>query len=479
MAFMDDALNRIYAAFNPNKPASPQYYVDCGDARGETDLAENFLRHLNRASATEGQYLRFLFSGHVGCGKSSELQHLSFMLKNPVQPFQPRYLPILIDANDYVDLFDVTLTDILLAAVTETAATLRQEIGYELKDSYFKTRFAEIKEFILSDIEINKAEVEVLGAKVEFQRLKSNPDARKKVRERLAPHAERLATEINRVFEEARAAVKRKTDALGRPRYEDIILIFDNLEKIAKFEKVEGDLEANRELFIERYAQLTNLQVHTAFTISLRLARSTSDGPRLAQFYGQEPFVLPMVKIFERGTRAPYQKGLDRIYRLLTKRLGNLTLEQAIAPDALEYLIKYTGGHSRYLVNFVQNACTYTDELPISLSAMRKAIKQTATTFSTSIPEFPENHWDRLARLELSPNQKIVKGDEEYLKMLENLSIFEYMNGGDGNEFDEAAPWYAVNPIVRELRNFKEAIARLKSQPLQPVPPQSNPEPTR
>ncbi|HQR31973.1 MAG TPA: hypothetical protein PLK30_04480, partial [Blastocatellia bacterium] len=52
----------------------------------------------------------------------------------------------------------------------------------------------------------------------------------------------------------------------------------------------------------------------------------------------------------------------------------------------------------------------------------------------------------------------------EYLKMLENLSIFEYLNGGSENEFEEATPWYAVNPIVRELRTFKEAVARLRAQ---------------
>lgn len=467
---MNDALNRIYAAFNPQRAATPQYYIDCSEARGESGLIENFLRHLTRASAEPGQYLRFLFSGHLGCGKSSELRHLCHLLKNPSLPYQPRYFPILIDATDYVDLFDVTLTDILLSAVTETAAALREELQYELKDSYFRKRFTEIKEFFLSEVEVNKAEYEVLGAKLEFQRLKSNPDARRKVRERLAPHAERMTTEMNRVFEEARLAVKRKTDSQGRQLYDDIILIFDNLEKIAKFEKAEGDLEANRELFIERYAQLTNLQVHSTFTISLRLARSVTDASKLAQFYGQEPVVLPMIKVFERGMRKPYEKGIQRLHRLLEKRLGGLTLEEAFASDALEYLIKYSGGHSRYLVSFVQQASTYTDDLPISLSAMKKAVKQTATTFSTSIPEFPENHWTRLAQLELSPDQKIVKGDEEYLKMLENLSIFEYLNGGSEDEFAEAAPWYAVNPIVRELRTFKNAVAQLRSEPAKQQP---------
>lgn len=46
--------------------------------------------------------------------------------------------------------------------------------------------------------------------------------------------------------------------------------------------------------------------------------------------------------------------------------------------------------------------------------------------------------------------------------MLENLSVLEYLNGGDEDVFAEAEPWYAVNPIVCELKKFKEAVAFLQ-----------------
>lgn len=156
---MNEYLKRIYAACNSEKPATPQYYTDCEEARGETGLARRFLSHLEGASDST-DYIRFLFSGHVGCGKSSELNHLCHLLK--------------------------------------------QSAGL----------------------------------------------------------------------------------------YDDIILVFDNLEKIQKFEEVKGGLDSHRELFLERYAQLTGLQVHTIYTIPLRLVRS-ADGPQLRQRYGHEPFVLP------------------------------------------------------------------------------------------------------------------------------------------------------------------------------------------
>jgi hypothetical protein len=43
--------------------------------------------------------------------------------------------------------------------------------------------------------------------------------------------------------------------------------------------------------------------------------------------------------------------------------------------------------------------------------------------------------------------------------MLEQVSVMEYLNGGDDDVFASAEPWYAVNPIVRELSQFKLALA--------------------
>jgi hypothetical protein len=63
--------------------------------------------------------------------------------------------------------------------------------------------------------------------------------------------------------------------------------------------------------------------------------------------------------------------------------------------------------------------------------------------------------------LELSGDKKIRNGDPDFLTMLENLSVLEYMNGGDEGPFEAAEPWCAVNPVVRELQKFKSAVQDL------------------
>lgn len=462
---MDDALTRIYAAFNPNKAATADYYVDFGEARGQTALAKRFRQHLAGVADSPDNYLSFLFTGHLGCGKSSELRHLCSEVKKS-EPFRPGYLTILVDAQEYLDDFDVTLMDILLAIVTELADTLREEIGYDLQDSYFRNRFEEIKSFLFSNVELVKGGFEFPGVKLEVQRLKSSPEARQIVREKLKPQSKRMLEEINAVFGEARNAARRQTDSTGRQKYQDVLLVFDNLEKMQKFEGVEGGLASHRELFLERSAQLRGLQIHTIFTVPLRLVRS-SDGPQLSQRYSHVPFVLPMVKILKRPSpgapRETYQGGIKAMRAMLIKRSGSLSLDEILEPKALDFLLEYSGGHTRNLVRFVQSATTYTDSLPISYKAARDAVKQEVGSYSAMIPE---HHWNKLAQLELSTDQQILNGDEDYAKMLENLSVLEYRNGDDEDSLEADAPWYVVNPVVRELRKFKEAVNKLKTTPV-------------
>ncbi len=449
---MDEALKNIYNACDPDLPASSQYYFDCAEARGETAFAKVVRRHLTLADG----HLCFLLSGHIGCGKSSELKMLERTLTN-VPPTEDCYFPVIVDVSEYLDDFDVSMTDILLAIVTELADALRQTFNIELKDSYFTKRLNEIKNYVLSDAEIDKGELQLGFAKLQVQRLKKDPTARKKVRDILEPKVSSMLEEINLVFEEARLALKKlpPTSLLKQP-CRDLVIILDNLEKIRKVGPVEEGLASQRELFLERYTQLTSMQAHFIYTVPLRLVRS-ADGPQLEQRYGPL-FVLPMIKVIERETRIPFTAGIESVRQILEKRLGGLKLDQAFTTEAIDFLLKYSGGHVRNLMIFARNACIYTNALPITLPAVQKAIRQTVNTYSSSIPE---THWEKLAKLDLSADQRIPNGDEDYLKMFENLSLLEYINGGDENIFEESEPWYAVNPIVRELKKFNEARQNL------------------
>ena len=455
---MSDILKHIYNACDPYKPATAQYYVDCSAARGNSSaLTQEFQRNLELAD----DYLCFLFSGHVGCGKSSELAELARSLRTS-QPPHKRYFPVLIDLSDYLDDYDVSPTDIRLAIVSELAAALRDVVGVELKDNYFHKRFEDIKRFFFSDREMSEGELNLGFIKTKLQRLKADPAARQNVRKALQPHLSTMKEEMNTVFDEARLKIKQMKITPGEQAYTDIVLILDNLERIRKIEGIDEGEASLRELFVERYAQFTGMRAHVIYTMPLRLVRSP-DGPQLQQRYGPL-FVLPMVKVIERGTRAHYEKGVMFLRELLEKRVEGADLEESFTPGALDFLLTYSGGHMRNLMIFIQSACTYAQSVPIPLQAAHRAVGQAVSTYSTSIPNI---FWPKLIQLERSPDQQITVGDPDYLLMLETLSILEYVNGGEENDpFAPVEPWYAVNPIVRELQKFKSAIKALENNPV-------------
>jgi hypothetical protein len=450
---MDEILKLVYNACDPHEAATSEYYLDCGEARGDSALTDQFLKHLDLAD----DYLKVLFSGHVGCGKSSELVRLRDRLKNPGDSHR-RYFPILLDVSEYLDDFDASLTDILLAIVTEIAQTLRDDLGIEIKDNYFAKQFDEIKGF-LGDLEIKEGEAGLSWIKVKLQRLKRDPDARKKVREALKPRLSNILEEINIVFAKARVEVKKIDVPMGQQPYDDIVLILDNLEKINTFDEQTDSFQSQREFFLEGYTQLTGLDVHVIYTVPLRLARSI-DGPKLQQRYDRL-LVLPMIKVIDRDTGQSFEAGLECLRKILQKRIDGHPIGDVFESDALEFLLKYSGGHVRNLMTFVQNACTYTDETPIPIAAAQRAVQQSIRTYSTAIQK---DHWNKLAALDLSTDKKIDNGDEAFLAMLENLSILEYMNGGSEGPFEAAEPWCAVNPVVRELQKFKAAIQQLSTE---------------
>ena len=461
---MTDLLRKAYNACDPQRPAEVGQYYDCSHARGQNPFVQRAVTCLEM----EDHHARFLFTGHQGCGKSSELEALRARLADtPIAG--SRYCPVVVRAGEYLDPYDTDTIDILLAIVTELAATLREQFTIELKEGYFAKRFREIKELLLSDVELEKGEIPLVGAKLQFKRLRRDPQNRLRVRQAMEPHSSTILDEINLVLLEGKNELSKHSGRAGKGRVRDFVIILDDLEKIRRFgQKSEGP-ESQRELFLERSTQLTSLHAHVVYTVPLFVARDS--GVQLQLVYGNAPFVLPMVKVFHRGKpRDRFEDGCNCLKDLLSKRLAPQSANDVFALDALDFLVDCCGGHIRQLLQFVREAITYARasriEPPLPLPVAEQAIRQTVATYSTMIPE---SHWPKLLALDASADQRIPPGDAEYLDMLEKLSVPEYVNGGNGS-FE---PWYAVHPIVRRLERFQPAPKAAPERKRQPKPKKS------
>ncbi|MCW3052055.1 MAG: hypothetical protein JWN14_1225, partial [Chthonomonadales bacterium] len=397
---MDDLLTHLYNACDPLYPAEPEQYIDLTAVRGGGLFVQDTIREIGVSRLNphaDGKFIRKLFTGHTGCGKSSELKHLEGELKSKTPTFpHERYFPIYIDMLDHVDRNDASLPEIMMAVVTEVAHKLREEEKIELRNTYIEKRWEEIKKLLLGDVELKKVDLSLWGAKAEINLKLADPSSREKVRNALLPHMTRLIEEINLVLEKARAELRSRTPLDGGRTYEDIVLLLDNMEKIQRVSGREMGEASDRALFLEGASQLTGLNSQTLYTVPLSLVRAV--GPELSNAYGCPAFVLPNVKTETRGAHAKGEPGRHCLIELLKLRTSHHSFDQVFTPEAVDFLLDYCGGHVRQLMRSVRQACLRVEHAPITLDAAEQAVAQSVHEYSSIRP----HQWQLMAELERS-----------------------------------------------------------------------------
>jgi hypothetical protein len=169
-----------------------------------------------------------------------------------------------------------------------------------------------------------------------------------------------------------------------------------------------------------------------------------------------------MVKVEERGSHQKFDKGWETLEELVQKRIGpDALLESVIEREALEFLIRYSGGHPRQLMMFLRQCATLVDREPVTLSAARKSISGTVEMYGNTLTRY----LPKLAELELSTDQSVDVNDELIKDMLRENVILAYRNGGtEKDPFTPSVTWYAVHPIIRELDQFEMAVDELREE---------------
>ena len=179
-------LKHLYNNCMPLIPATKEQYVDLSPARGQKAFVSKFIRQAEYVASPnpDPHFLHFIFSGHYGSGKSSELKLLCRELEN--MPSGARLLPIYIDTEEYLNENDTHLIDIFYAIVAELGFEFKKR-NLRIQESFFR-RFAEaLWEILQTPLELRKVEATFWGLKTEFQPLKHNQEARQALRNKVRP----------------------------------------------------------------------------------------------------------------------------------------------------------------------------------------------------------------------------------------------------------------------------------------------------
>ncbi len=427
-------LVRFAKACNPsrtlvfNNPDDEKYYIDFAEVRGGK-IIEALERTIARLSPDEPTCQ--LFTGHIGCGKSTELYRLKSELE------EQRFHVVYFEADQDLDMADVEVTNILLAIARQVSYSL-ENIGIRLRPGYFSRLFDEIEQFLKTPIELSaEAELSVGIGKI-IARTKDSPQIRSRLREYLEPRTSSILESINDDL------LKRAIAELKRKQYSGLVVIIDNLDRIENRLNAAGRSQPEY-LFIDRGSQLRDLSCHVVYTVPLSLMFS-NEGEALKNRLGGgiPPKVLPMVPV-KRRDGSEQQYGMTLLRHLVMARgfpeakVGDrLTLMPHLFdhPDTLDRLCRISGGHVRNLLGLLYG-CLQQQDPPFSSAVLEGVIRTYKDDLSLTITD---EQWILLQHV---AQHKNIGNEPGYQHLLRSLFVFEYREA-DGR-------WFDLNPALAEV----------------------------
>ena len=435
-------LPKFYQACNPSKtlvvgnPEEQKYYIDFATVRG-SDIIRELGRTITLLSGNEPTCQ--LFTGHIGCGKSTEL----FRLKHNLE--QKGFYVVYFESSQDLDMGDVDISDILLAIARQVSENLAAA-KIKLKPGYFQKLFVEISELLQTPIELStEAEVSVGIAKI-TAKTKDSPKLRSQLRQYLEPRTSTILESINQeILGRANAELKQRGQ-------EGLVVIVDNLDRVDNSPKSWGRTQPEY-LFVDRGEQLKKLNCHVVYTIPLTLMFSNDYG-RLSSRFGVKPKVLPMVPVEVRKLKhtvegVDYEPGMALLRQMvLARAFPNISASDRVElipelfdyPETLDRLCRVSGGHMRRLLMLLYS-CLQQEDPPFSRECLEDVIREYRDDLLRAITV---DEWDLL--FEVVQRQRVT-GEEECQTLLRSMFVFEYR--------DREGHWFGINPVLAETSKYR------------------------
>lgn len=435
------ALNplKFFNACNPSKTLrvenqeDRQYYIDFSPVRGG-----NVIQRLRRTIVNQpNEATCQLFTGHIGCGKSTEL----FRLKDELE--QQGFHVVYFESSADLDMGDVDVSDILLAITRQVSSSL-ETVKIRLQPTYFVNLFNEVADFLQTPIEFS-AEAGFslpMGIGKITAKTKDSPKLRGQLRQYLEPRTSGILEAINK------EVLGRATELLKQQGFKGLVVIIDNLDRVDYSPKSSGRSQPEY-LFIDRGEQLKKLNCHVVYSIPLVLIFS-NELSALTNRFGVKPIVLPMVTVTSRDGK-DLSEGMELLRQMVMARaFPNLEPEKRLylipevfdSPDTLDRLCRISGGHVRNLLVLLYS-CLQEEDPPIQRSCLENVIREYRDDLISAISE---SEWALLHQI--LQHKDNVKGEDEYQILLRSFFLFEYR--------DNEGRWFGINPAIAESKKFKQ-----------------------
>jgi hypothetical protein len=359
---------------------------------------------------------KFFFSGHRGCGKSTELLHL---LSNA--EISKKYWPINFSIREEADIIDIDFRDVLLAIGGRLFREYRKK-GGELPDQLLKELGGwkgKVEKEISTVLEGRLSEVELSASLDAFfasagMKMKLEPATRVELRQVVETDITGLISIINHI-----------ATAIYSKEHRIPLILIDDMDK--------PDLEKARAIFHDRREIMMQPNCAIVYTVSSALFYSKEfDSIRDQAVFLQNIYLHPPM-----DPNIHYPEGYETLKRFVHVRMSPELTDDA----ALEAAITYSGGVFRELARIMRTA--------IGRARRRRASRLDCSDVEWAATEIRNEYRRILDKEDLKLLKKVAENNRlEYSDrlrpLLQLLALLEYRDGEN---------WCDVHPVLRKLLN--------------------------
>lgn len=425
---VNDAKAVLEPEFQPDLFDNQHLYVDL-DAIRDVDYLHDLYFDLGYNPGKKefkivSDYTKIIFSGHRGCGKSTELRRINKELNHP-----DRYFTVFIDLEKEVEVGSFQYTDFFSLLIHKLIQRLEEkkiDAGLNrLQDLAKQLLPTKIVESAVDKEKLDSAAslgaeagfklFGLLGFKTSFKETFSGEnEIATTIRKEIKQNTLSLVYSLNAELVETRMAI----EASGHGK--DILFIIDGSEKVKS--------EVYEEIFIANGNIVSQLNMNLLTAVPISAFFQIEKAPY--KFLNR--YTVPMIKV----------DGDDRAEELMAEIVAKrIDLTIFIEKNALKTCITYSGGCIRQLFQVIHTALKKSLGEKIQQKHVEKAIKQ----LGMYLWEYLDNEHLRILKEEdYRPAERKV--DE----LLYILILLKY-NGK-----------IKINPLLKEYSDFKEWKTRHK-----------------
>lgn len=419
---------KVFTPFPLDGENYEDFYVDTSLERSAKNASKSIV---NFFRIKINPYMKILFMGHKGCGKSTEIQNISKQLEDDycIVNFSIAN-EIELQGIDYVDVIFIIMEQLLSFVGDNPNLEMDSAILDKMYDYWTQKRIKEIVHLEETGVSVEAgAKLSILKAISASCKgiLKAGDESKVTIRKEIEPRLSILIGMMNDLVSDINRQLQQTCN-------KELLVIIEDMDKI--------DIEEARHLFVLHRRPLVSLKmkmiisfpIHMVYTADFRLLQDDFD----------KCVLYSMIKV-NNSDYSRYEPGIEVMKQIVERRMN----PELIEADALDYFVLKSGGAIRDLFYMLSEAAL--DELSLDERQPRITYELAESVVMRLKSEYERNitseeQYKKLIEIYNDPHP--TNTDTELSKLLQTLSVIEY-NG---------ERWCGVHPVLVDFLKEKDAI---------------------